>query len=134
MPMNWKNILIKLNKLIASRCFKLTAKRITAHFTEATLTPSPTKDLEERKNQKEKKESKERYDANPVNINDATPAHKGVTKNTSFTTGHTLMVRSIQFSQESEFDMVCFEINLLCMSGPNLAPSQFWYWDIAESQ
>ena len=101
----------QLKKMIASRRFKLTAKKYYCTFYKSDINP-PDKGLR-RKNESRKNEKKQKLVMMqiPVNLNDATTAHKlqGVTKNTSlFTIGLTHIARFTQCCQGYGPEMDCF--------------------------
>ena len=106
-----ESLQIQLKKMIASRRFKLTAKKYYCTFYKSDIdTPDerPKKKNESRKNEKKQKLVMMQI---PVNLNDATTAHKlqGVTKNTSlFTIGRTHMAGCTQCCQECGHEMDCF--------------------------
>ena len=111
--------------MIAARRFKLKAKKYYCTFYRSDIDPPDTgfrRKNEFRKNEKKQKIVMLQI---PVNLNDATTAHKlqGVTKSTSlFTFEHTHMVGCTQCYQEYGNEMDCFLINQLCT---NWIPSNY---------
>ena len=100
----------KLKKMIASRRFKLTAKKYYCTFYKSDI--NPPDERQKRKNESRRNEKKQKLVMMqiPLNLNDTTTAHKqGVTKNTSlFTIGPTHMAGCTQCCQEYGPEMDCF--------------------------
>ncbi len=106
-----ENFQKQLKEMIASRRFKLTANKYYCTFYKSDINPPdkrPKRKNESRRNEKKQKIVMMQI---PVNLNDATTAHKlqGVTKNTSlFTIGPTHMAGFTQCCQEYAPEMDCF--------------------------